>query len=89
MVIEAKRYGFNVSIAIPQALAYMMANSHQEKPVYGMVTNGEDYIFIKLDQPSRQYDFSDKLTLSKRNNADFYRVLQVMKKIKILVSQYE
>lgn len=89
VVIEAKRYGFNVSIAIPQALAYMMANPHQDKPIYGMVTNGEDYIFVKLDQQNRQYDFSDKLTLSKRNNTDFYQVLQIIKKIKNIVSEYK
>ncbi|ACK70789.1 protein of unknown function DUF450 [Gloeothece citriformis PCC 7424] len=89
VVIEAKRYGFNVSIAVPQALAYMMANPNQAKPVYGMVTNGEDYIFIKLDQQSRQYNFSDKLTLSKRSNTDFYQVLQIMKAIKTIVSESE
>ncbi|WP_013325288.1 type I restriction endonuclease [Gloeothece verrucosa] len=89
VVIEAKRYGFNVSIAIPQTLAYMMANPYQDKPVYGMATNGEDFIFVKLDQQNSQYNFSDKLTLSKRNNVDFYQVLQTLKKIKNLVSEYQ
>lgn len=28
VVIEAKRHGFNTSLAIPQVIAYMMANSH-------------------------------------------------------------
>ncbi len=85
VVIEAKRYGFNVSYALPQALAYMMANPHLNKPVFGMVTNGEDYIFVKLDQQSGYYDFSDKLTLSKRSNEDFYQVLQMIKRIKELL----
>ncbi len=82
VVIEAKRYGFNASLAIPQTLAYMMANPQRQKPVFGIVTNGEDYLFVKLNQEAKSYDFSDKLTLSKRMNEDFYQVLQVMKQIK-------
>lgn len=86
VVIEAKRHGFTASLAIPQALAYMMANPHRERPVFGMVTNGEDYVFIKLNQQMGQYDLSDKFTLSKRNNNELYKVLQVMKQIAGLIS---
>lgn len=86
VVIEAKRYGFNVTLAIPQALAYMMGNSHPERPVFGMVTNGEDFYFIKLTQQGvRQYDLSDKFTLSKRRNNELYEVLRVMKRIASLL----
>lgn len=82
VVIEAKRYGFNATLAIPQALAYMMGNPHPERPVFAMVTNGEDFYFIKLTQQgARQYDLSDKFTLSKRRNNELYEVLQVMKRI--------
>lgn len=86
VVIEAKRHGFTASLAIPQALAYMMANPHQEKPVFGMVTNGEDYIFIKLNQQMRQYDLSDGFTLLKRSKNELYEVLQVMKRIIDLIA---
>lgn len=82
IVIEAKRYGFNVSLAIPQALAYMMANTKQKSATFGLVTNGEDYIFIKVNHQDKQYDLSDKLTLAKRNNQEFYQVFQIIKNIK-------
>lgn len=85
VVIEAKRHGFNTSLAIPQAIAYMMANPHPEKPVFGMVTNGEDYVFIKPSQQMRQYDLSDKFTLLKRSKNELYEVLQVMKRIADLI----
>lgn len=88
VVIEARRYGFNVTLAIPQALAYMMGNSHPERPVFGMATNGEDFYFIKLTQQGvRQYDLSDKFTLSKRRNNELYEVLRVMKRIASLLVQ--
>ncbi|MDJ0659252.1 MAG: type I restriction enzyme HsdR N-terminal domain-containing protein [Crocosphaera sp.] len=82
IVIEAKRYGFNVSLAIPQALTYMMANTEQKSPIFGLVTNGEDYIFIKVSYQDKQYALSDKLTLAKRNNQEFYQVFQIIKNIK-------
>lgn len=59
-----------------------MGKAHPERPVFGMATNGEDYIFIKLTQQgARQYDLSDKFTISKRRNNELYEVLQVMKRI--------
>ena len=85
IVIEAKRYGFNVSLAIPQALTYMMTNTEQNNPIFGLVTNGEDYIFIKVSQKDKQYDLSDKLTLAKRNNQELYKVFQIIKKIKTII----
>ena len=84
VIIEAKRYGFNVSFAVPQALAYMMGNPQSQLPVFGLATNGEDYIFIKLDRQQRIYDTSDKLTLSKRSQNQLYDVMQVMKLLKAL-----
>ena len=82
VIIEAKRYGFNVSLAIPQALAYMMGNLQPQLPVFGLATNGEDYIFIKLDRQQKIYDTSDKLTLSRRSQNQLYDVMQVMKRLK-------
>lgn len=34
IVIEEKRYNVNVLQALPQALAYMMANPNLERPVF-------------------------------------------------------
>lgn len=82
IVIESKRYGFNVSFALPQALTYMMANPVKERPLFGLATNGEDYIFIKLDRSSARYDFSDKLTLSTIDNRQFYQTFQILKTLK-------
>ena len=82
VVIEAKRYGFNASLVIPQTLAYMMANPNQRIPVFGMVTNGEDYTFIKLSQQGMpQYSQSRKFTLSNPRKNGLYDVMKVMKRI--------
>jgi hypothetical protein len=86
LVIESKKASFSLLEAIPQALTYMLANPYPEKAVFGCVTNGEDFQFIKLiKQDKPEYALSDKFTLSRREN-ELYRVLSILKKLsKILI----
>jgi hypothetical protein len=85
VLIESKRYGFSVMQALPQTLAYMMANPNSEMPVFGMISNGEDYIFVKLLQQLRQYALSNKFTLANPQKNELCEVMQVMKRIISLV----
>lgn len=79
VLIEAKQYGFSVLQAIPQALAYMTANPHPERPLFGLITTGEDYLFIKLH--ARQYAQSYKFTLLSDTQNNLFRVLQILKRL--------
>jgi len=45
-VIEAKRT-IMASLALPQALSYMMCNPKPELPSFGLITNGDEFIFAK------------------------------------------
>ena len=82
VVIEEKRFNVNVLQALPQTLAYMMASPNHEVSVFGVMTTGDDYIFIKLNYQSRQYAISDKFTaISRDTNNNLSRVLRVMKRI--------
>jgi hypothetical protein len=81
VVIESKRYGFSVMQALPQALAYMAATPSLDRPIFGLITTGEDFLFIKLDLTTRQYDLSDKLTLTTRRDNQLYTVTQIMKRL--------
>ncbi|BAY09635.1 type I restriction endonuclease [Calothrix sp. NIES-2098] len=81
VLIESKRYGFSVMQALPQTLTYMMANPNLETPIFGMITTGEDYIFIKLNQQRLLYSLSKKFTLSNPQKNEMYEVMQVMKRI--------
>ncbi|MDZ8055793.1 MAG: type I restriction endonuclease [Aulosira sp. ZfuVER01] len=86
LVIEAKRAAFALLEAIPQAIAYMLANPHPEKPVFGLVMNGSDFLFLKLTQENRiEYAFSDQFTLLRREN-ELYQVLRVLKKLSQILS---
>ncbi|MDZ7956960.1 MAG: type I restriction endonuclease subunit R [Aulosira sp. DedQUE10] len=81
VLIESKRYGFSVMQALPQTLTYMMANPNLEIPIFSMITTGEDYIFLKLNNQQRLYALSNKFTLSNPQKNEMYEVMQVMKRI--------
>ncbi|MEG4581637.1 hypothetical protein QUA71_18780 [Microcoleus sp. MON1_C5] len=65
VLIESKEDGFSVSQAVPQNLAEVMGNPHAENPTFGMITNGEEYIFLKLSRGEiNQYVLSDLCSTS-------------------------
>jgi hypothetical protein len=81
LVIESKKTAFSLAQAIPQALTYMLANPHPTKPLFGLVMNGSDFIFIKFSQINQaQYALSDQFTLFKREN-ELYQVFRILKKL--------
>ncbi|MDF5733593.1 MAG: hypothetical protein PUP92_37865, partial [Rhizonema sp. PD38] len=57
VLIESKKTTFDLELAIPQTLAYMAAHQKPEQPLYGMMTNGSSYLFIKT--LGKQYGVSD------------------------------
>ncbi|MBD2178571.1 type I restriction enzyme HsdR N-terminal domain-containing protein [Pseudanabaena sp. FACHB-1998] len=76
LVIESKRSDFAVTRAIPQALAYMLSNSETVQSTFGMITNGNEFLFLKTSQ--NEYANSRLFSLVNPNN-ELYEVLQVLK----------
>lgn len=86
LVIESKQAGFSLKPAIPQALAYMMANPNPDKPVFGLVTNGSNFRFIKLTkQDTPQYALSNEFVLDRGD--DLHNVLGILKRLSALLIQ--
>ena len=84
-VIEAKNSEFSITKAIPQALAYMLAAPNSENPIYGLVLNGSEFLFLKLilgEVP--KYATSNLFSLMNRGN-DLYDVLSVLKHFRKLM----
>lgn len=44
LAIESKSIGIGLSTGIPQALSYMLATPTQERPIFGMVTTGSEFV---------------------------------------------
>jgi predicted type IV restriction endonuclease len=76
LVIESKRSDFAVTRAIPQALAYMLSNLETAQPTFGMITNGNEFLFLKASQ--NKYANSRLFSLVNPNN-ELYEVLQILK----------
>ena len=83
LVVEAKRT-IMVSLAVPQALAYMMCNPDPARAVYGMVSNGDEFIFLKVNRvPQSEYGSSRLYSLFfPLSNRDLHEVFRVLKQVK-------
>jgi Type I restriction enzyme R protein N terminus (HSDR_N) len=86
VVVESKRTTFPCPDAIPQALAYMMTNPSPDLPSFGLVTNGDQFIFVKSAKvPFSQYDLSDDFSLFARRRNELEDVLKILKRLKIAI----
>lgn len=81
VVLESKKTALSVWSALPQTLAYLMANPQSERPSFGMMTNGDDILFVKLTQiERRQYDVS-RVFAPFISSQELYNVLQILKRM--------
>ena len=84
LVIESKRSDFAVTRAIPQALAYMLSSSEAVHPTFGMITNGNEFLFLKTSQ--QEYANSRLFSFVNPDN-ELYSVLQLLKHLGTKISE--
>ncbi len=86
IVLESKKTTLSVLSAVPQALAYLMT-PNPNLPVFGMVTNGDDILFVKvLQNGTPQYDLS-RVLAPFTSARELYSVLQILKRFGQVVTQ--
>ena len=81
VVIESKQAAFSLEVGRSQLLTYMLANPHPDRPTFGLLTNGNSFLFIKLilgDTP--QYILSRLFYILNPGN-DLYQVLRILKRL--------
>ena len=84
LVIESKRAELSLKVGIPQALAYMLAAPPTQRSLYGLVTNGSNFVFLKLERQDKpRYGRSREFVLE--NDGELETVLQVMTRLANLV----
>lgn len=76
LTVESKRTSISVPAAFPQLLAYMAANLGQQ-PNYGMATNGDEFVFLKLGSEG-EYDTSRSFSLFPQRH-ELGQVAQILK----------
>ncbi|MEM6502698.1 MAG: restriction endonuclease subunit R [Cyanobacteria bacterium P01_C01_bin.89] len=68
LVIESKNSTVSVSVGMPQLLAYASSFLKSQESVWGLVTNGSDYQFIRVE--SGLYREFSTLNLTRPNEAE-------------------
>lgn len=82
LVIESKPARLDVTAGIAQAIAYLLGATTNQNRLYGMVTNGREVLFLKLErgvQPP-QYSCSSTYRLLE-NSQERQQILQGLKQI--------
>ncbi len=80
-VIESKKASFSIDMARPQLLAYLLAAPNSSQPVYGLLSNGSSFRFIKLVKGnSPQYALSKLFDVFNPGN-ELYDVLRILKRL--------
>ena len=87
VVLESKKTALSVWAALPQTLAYLMANPQPEQPSFGMVTNGDDILFVKLVQAEQRLYALSRVFAPFTSNRELYNALQILKRISQVVGE--
>ncbi len=85
LVVESKD-SISFTAALPQALAYMLAHPDQATPIYGLITSGDEFMFLKLqagDPPI--YDSSDVFYLLHPRRNQLLNVFGILKQIRLSI----
>ncbi|MEH2180828.1 restriction endonuclease subunit R [Nostoc sp.] len=86
MIIESKRASFSVEQGLAQILAYMLGNSYTDKPSFGMIVTGSEFIFIKLVKGNPPRYALSKGFLMRNPGNELYDVLRILKRLTQLMS---
>jgi hypothetical protein len=77
VLIESKKTTFDLELALLQALTYMAAHPRPDRPLYGMVTNGSSFLFVKT--VGKQYGISDIFATRSPYRNNLAEVLKILK----------
>jgi hypothetical protein len=85
MIIESKKASFSIEEGLAQILAYMLGNPHPDKPSYGMIATGSEFIFVKLIKEDLPRYALSKGFLIRNPGNELYDVLRILKHLTQLV----
>jgi hypothetical protein len=77
-LVESKRTQISVHAGLAQTLTYLLARPDRNRPGYGLVTNGSEFLFLK--QLGAEYGLSNLLSIVNDGN-DLDRVLQLLRRL--------
>lgn len=85
VVLESKKTALSVATALPQTLAYLMANPLSDQPSFAVMTNGDEILFVKLLPGVQHYYVLSRVFSPFTSVRELYEVLQILKRIGAVV----
>ncbi|NJM68475.1 MAG: restriction endonuclease subunit R [Acaryochloris sp. RU_4_1] len=82
-IVEAKGPQFSWHVGLPQALTYMISGEQPSQTRFGLISNGTDFIFVKLQKETGRYGLSQTYSLFNPGN-DLYLVVSILKSVSCL-----
>ncbi|MBN3870910.1 restriction endonuclease subunit R [Nostoc sp. JL33] len=86
MIIESKRASFSIKEGLAQIIAYMLGNPYTDKPNFGMIATGSEFIFVKLVKGNPPRYALSKGFLMRNPGNELYEVLRILKHLTRLAS---
>jgi hypothetical protein len=88
-IIETQPEHSHVMQVLPQLLTKMMGQTPSAKPIFGLCTNGTEFVFIKLvcDRANR-YALSPMFSMYRQTDNDLYQVVTILRHLRQVVQQY-
>ena len=82
VVLESKKTALSVWSALPQTLAYLMANPNREAPGFAVMTNGDESVFVKVERAieGSRYGVSRSFA-ALASEGELQQVLRVLKRL--------
>jgi hypothetical protein len=81
VVLESKKTALSVATALPQTLAYLMANPLSDQPGFAVMTNGDEILFVKLLPGVQHYYVLSRVFSPFTSGRELYLILQILKQI--------
>ncbi|MDF5727732.1 MAG: restriction endonuclease subunit R [Rhizonema sp. PD38] len=82
LVIESKSARLDVTVGIPQALTYLLSSLTRQSALYGMITNGREVLFLKVDRSTTPPEYSCSFTYRLlENSVEREQILQGLRYI--------
>lgn len=81
VVLESKKTALSVATALPQTLAYLMANPLSDQPSFAVMTNGDEILFVKLLPRVQHYYVLSRVFSPFTSGRELYLILQILKQI--------
>jgi hypothetical protein len=81
IILESKKTMLSIWSALPQALAYLMANPHPAHPCFGILTNGDEIVFIKLTQTEPPQYAVSRVFATFVSTTELSEALQILRRI--------